>query len=905
MKKRGSSTGGTRVRQRGTIACLTMLFCLPWSGGVFAGTEVGNADQSAEASPVLGEIIVTAQKRQQNIQDVGMSIQAASGDQLTKLGITDPSQLQSIVPGFLSTPTFSGTTVFTLRGIGFQDTSLGGSPTVSVYLDEAPLPFSSLTNGASLDVQRVEVLKGPQGTLFGNNATGGAVNYVANKPTDHFQAGADLSYGRFNNTDVTGFASGPLTDSLGIRVALRHNESGAWQYGYGPNQGQTIGGVNFTNGRVSLLWKPTDSVKASLTINGWHDEGYNQEPQLYGVGQSVPTGPIDPFIASYPLAPQNNRAAGWNNCVNNSPFDPIANQALGSLWLTPTGRLESAGPGSIVQAGGQPTSCQPPRKNNTYFSIAPRIDWDLGGDVTLTSLTEYQHFHRESAIDASAAAIQSYQSVQYGKIESEYQELRLSGKIAGKGSWLVGTNYEHDYTFDRFMETLGASTNNPIILAYDPAYYATLAAGNPTTPGPLFAGCTATGCALIAFPLITDTPQNIQRTDTYAVFANGEYPILSNLTVHAGVRFTQENKHAELCDFDSGDGNWAGLAQAVQEVFGSTNPVLAPVGGCSTIGPPENNFNSPTTFSRKLNQNNVSWSTGVNWKIAPDDLLYVTVSKGYKGGSFPTIASSTYAQIRPVSQESLLAYEAGFKSSLFNRQLTLNGAAFYYDYKDKQILGGISDPVFGALQALVNVPQSHVMGFELSGQWTPDMLHGLVITPAISYQNSRVDKSSNNTCVQTALTAAGGGNCVPNHFYGFDSFNQYTDFTGERFPLAPLWQGSLDGEYDWKLSNGMTIYVGASAHFTSATNNYFVNRTPLQPVGPASPAFPNDPLAVAAYTLVDLRAGLQMNDWGLQVWGRNVADKYYWTAATRGSDTLIRYAGQPATFGFSISYRFR
>ena len=146
------------------------------------------APGAAAAAPTsVGEVIVTAQKRQEDIQSVAMSIQAATGAKLTKLGITDTASLQKIVPGFLFTPTYYGTQVFTIRGVGFQDTSLAGSPTVTVYQDEAPLPFSVLTNGATLDLERVEVLKGPQGTLFGENATGGAINYIANKPTDNFE----------------------------------------------------------------------------------------------------------------------------------------------------------------------------------------------------------------------------------------------------------------------------------------------------------------------------------------------------------------------------------------------------------------------------------------------------------------------------------------------------------------------------------------------------------------------------------------------------------------------------------------------------------------------------------------------------------------------------------------------
>ena len=126
----------------------------------------------AQDQPSTGieTVVVTAQKVSQNINDVGMSITAASGDELTKLGITDTSQLVKVVPGFNYTPSFYGTPIYTIRGVGFLDTSLAASPTVSVYNDEVPLPYSIMTSAASLDIQRVEVLKGPQGTLFGENA---------------------------------------------------------------------------------------------------------------------------------------------------------------------------------------------------------------------------------------------------------------------------------------------------------------------------------------------------------------------------------------------------------------------------------------------------------------------------------------------------------------------------------------------------------------------------------------------------------------------------------------------------------------------------------------------------------------------------------------------------------------
>jgi outer membrane receptor protein involved in Fe transport len=224
--------------------------------------------EARSAATTIQELVVTAQKREENINDVGMSVQAVTGDKLLQLGIYDTSDLQKIVPGFQATPTYYGTYVFTIRGIGFQDTSLAGSPTVSVYLDENPLPFSALTYGVSLDLERVEVLKGPQGTLFGENATGGAINYIARKPTDAFEAGVDVNWGRFNDTDVTGYVSGQVLKGLDLRAALRINESDAWQKGYAQQSGQTIGGKDFINGRISAQWKPTDNFRALLTPPG-------------------------------------------------------------------------------------------------------------------------------------------------------------------------------------------------------------------------------------------------------------------------------------------------------------------------------------------------------------------------------------------------------------------------------------------------------------------------------------------------------------------------------------------------------------------------------------------------------------------------------------------------------------
>ncbi|MEA3151667.1 MAG: iron complex outerrane recepter protein, partial [Gammaproteobacteria bacterium] len=178
----------------------------PDSPATVAPTENGGT--------TLQEILVTAQKRSQSINDVGMSITAVTDAQLRDLGVRSVADLSKIEPSFIVSNSPYGAPVYSIRGVGYNEKSLAASPAVSVYVDEIPYAYPALTKGATLDLERVEVLKGPQGTLFGQNATGGAINYIAAKPTDKPEAGYELTYGRFGAVNVNGYVSGPLTDTL-------------------------------------------------------------------------------------------------------------------------------------------------------------------------------------------------------------------------------------------------------------------------------------------------------------------------------------------------------------------------------------------------------------------------------------------------------------------------------------------------------------------------------------------------------------------------------------------------------------------------------------------------------------------------------------------------------------------
>ncbi len=768
------------------------------------GASTSDQQRAASASTPLttqlNEVVVTAQKRQENIQNVGMSIQAASGNTLTRLGITDTTQLAKIIPGFTFTGGFGGAPVYSLRGVGFYDTSLQASPAVSLNEDEVPLPFSIEGAGSTLDLQRVEVLKGPQGTLFGENATGGAINYIAGKPTDHFDGGFDASYERFNTFDLQGYASGPVANNLEVRLALRTIQGDGWQQSQ--TRDATLGKQNFTSARLSALWKPVDHLRILAALSGFLDKSDTQAPQFYGVQ------PLDGFTAlpsgfvNHPIAPHDNRAADWNNCVNDSPLD---------------------------------THCVGYAKNNQFLKGVLRIDYDLPDDLTLTSLTSYQHFTYFNPFDGDGTQFNDYANVSRGHIDTTYQELRLSGKFAGRGDWIVGGNYENDDVLERDVTTLDQSS-----VGVD-----------------------------FGIPIVGSDLYAASHKYSYAGFVHGEYPILPNLTLNAGVRYTQTNISDVSAELDNGNGALAVLTQYIQNLLTTGNALTGAgvnvgPGGPVSLGPAPTY--APGYFAGNLNQNNVSWRVGLDYKLTPSVLVYGNVSQGYKSGSFPNLAATQQSQYTPVTQEGLLAYETGFKSELLNHTLQINGAGFYYDYSNKQIQGDSLDPIFGALPRLVNVPESHIVGFEVSGIWRP--LDGLTVTPSLSYAHSNID-----------------GN-----FSTFNYLGAIQNVTGERLPGTPEWQGDIDAQYEWKLRDSLNAFVGANVNYQGSFNSNFGNFSVLH---------------VDDYTLLDLRAGLERDQWRLQFWGRNVTDQFYVNNKVHVVDAYVRYAGMPATYGVTLSYRFR
>lgn len=751
------------------------------SGDVNAQATVaaGSAtDQSSSASAPadnqIADIVVTAQKRAQSVNNIGQSITAVTGDTLVSRGVNNPAQLTKLVSGFNYNETATANPVYSIRGVGFQDSSIASSPAVTVYVDEVPIPYSGATRGASLDIERVEVLKGPQGTLFGGNSTGGAINYIAAKPSDNLTAGLNWEFGRFSTSNLTGFIGGPISDTLSVRASGRWLKSGPWQQSY--TRDDDLGRQDQLYGRLIADWQPVDRLKVELSVNGWQDHSESQAAQLIAKQSTVPGVPVNPAFAAFPFAPHKARAADW---------DPD----------------------------------QGYHRRDSFKQVTGRLDYKAGDSLTLTSLSSYQVYKRRSPNDLDGSSLPVTFFVTGGEVKSFFQELRANLTVAQTGNLTVGVNYQSDKIDEFFNQFL------------------------PAAAGFILVGSNVDG-------------QNRQSAKSKGVFASGDFPLLSKLSVVAGVRYSKNDRDYVGCTKDSGDG------QAARTFGGLVGLTIQP-GGCITIQP----NGQPGLFRSSLNEDSVSWRGGLNYKPDRDVLLYANVSRGFKAGAYQSLTAATSTSLAPVVQERLTAYEAGFKAGLFDRRLQLNGAAFYYDYKDKQIRGILTDPVFGVLEGLVNIPKSRVQGFELSAALRP--LSGLTISSAITLVDSKVRAS----------------------FIGVSPASAFGDFKGQAFPYTPKWSGNTDAEYRWALNDRLHAVLGATATYNSSTNGGFGE----EPV-----------YRIRGYTLVDLRAEIEGGDgkWRFGVWGRNVTNQYYWTTATRASDAGSRFAGLPATYGINLGFRY-
>jgi iron complex outermembrane receptor protein len=660
---------------------------------VLVAADVASAQQAPNAGAPeadeggITEITVTAQRRAQSRQDVGIAIAAFGGEELRAMNVQSSVDVARLTPGVHISGNVGGQmSQFTIRGVTQNDFNDAIEAPVAVYVDDSYIPNMQGQTFGLFDLERVEVLKGPQGTLFGRNATGGLVHYVVNKPSDEIEARADGTYGRFDSVKLEGTVNLPLGEKVALRVSglLDRNDS-YWKnvYPAGAAGGVPVnlGGVtspccqdeaysNTLAGRVQLQLKPNDRLTVRLVGAAARQHlssgQYTQTPTVAVVDASGRV--VDAIYAS----PTETRTAIGPGGVNftgipNSP----AGRAPGADWfgfVAPSGKSLTLSKDFAVSD----------LNRTETWNAALHVDYDLGG-ADLVSVTNYMRFKKNFAmdVDASPTNLVNYGTV--GDTDSFSQELRLSGS-SGDLTWTAGAYYLN----------VDAKSSNGFLA---PAY---------SIFSSVF-GATTTGIDLVnTFRL---------KTESASIFGQGEYEFSPGWKVIIGGRLIRE--HQEY-NFQSN-----AMADADPLRIDANGTILFPL---------------QPSFAHRRTDTLWAGKAQLEYKPNRDLLLYVGVNRGVKGGSYnaklPDGTPPLTAGQIPYKPEEMLSYEGGFKATLLNGKATFNGAAFYYDYSNYQAF------TFSNVSGYVQNRDARTYGAELELTLRP--AEGLQLGASASVFNARV-----------------------------------------------------------------------------------------------------------------------------------------------------------------------
>ena len=617
---------------------------------------------------ILEEVIVTAQKREQNIQDVPIAITAFTGAQMEALGITESFDIAAFSPGVHISGNLAGqNTQFTIRGVTQNDfVDIIEAPN-AVYLDDGYIAVSQGQTFSLLDIERVEILKGPQGTLFGRNATGGLVHYQSNKPSfDETSGYAKAEVGQFDSeadairTVFEGAVGGPISENIAGRLAIRYSKQdgylknlypsggapGLGARATGPSAGADLGDDDTKAARLSFAFKPNDQLDISFSAN------YAESDVATGPYQSKPTiGVLDDsgeLINVIDASPNETRLT-----IAADGSDGGANAIDGSYPLAPGGAIGLAG---RSLPGGDFFGYLDPDGDDFTFSgdfayddhgftesvgFNLRFDYTLQNGIQFTSISDRKRFKKLLFIDVDSAPIN--QTGNYAAVDASTftQEFRFNGE-GDRSRWVAGFYY---LTIDNESDNGLKAPANSII---DEA----------------FTGGLGGGLAAIDIGATGDL-----KTDSYSVFGQYEYDLTDDITIIGGARVMKEEKDYSYSVgvFPSFDSFSIHQGSFIPNIFGA---------------------GSPYYYDDKSSDNLWAGNLQIQWQQTDDLMIYAGFKRGIKAGSYNMTLLGTYLSTGgdaglPYGEEVLNAYEVGFKWSVSD-STRINASAYFYDYKDYQ-----------------------------------------------------------------------------------------------------------------------------------------------------------------------------------------------------------------------------
>ncbi len=598
-------------------------------------TDVMAADASRSFDG-LEEIVVTSRRIEESLQSTPISVSAFRAQDLDKLNIERIGDVSAYTPNFatIGGPTGHNDAFFFIRGIGQTDLNAAADPAVGVYIDGVYLGRIVGASFDSLDIARIEILRGPQGTLFGRNTMGGAVSVTTADPGDALRGEVSVGFGQREARSAKAGVSLPLGETLGVALSGLYEEQEGWSKSI--VDGKTFDDVEDAAGRIKFLWTPNDALAVRLGADASRSRGTSQNQLLVGVN---PT-------ASSPLRV------------------PLAPQIAADL---------------STDADQNRSSIADPRYDVDAEGVNLTLDWDLGG-VALKSISAFRQMEQAATSDFDGSRVNFYQSLISTDQDQLSQELQLSGE-AGPIQWLLGAYYFDESAYHNNSISLGG--NNGCLPSPTPFPY--------VGPYPLCGG--APYASLLVDRVVTNNQQFDIDIEAIATFAHVSWRFTDRWSASFGLRWTEEEKTQA---YDYFVDNTAGVANVACRPPGAPNtpptglcfsPV--PPGVIYTLSPRNALVGVPTTYSKSWSD--ITPKLGLEFQASDQLLWYASYSEGFKSGGFngrvqPNVQSGRFGNIEPYDPEQLKTAELGWKWQFADNRVRLNGAVFGSRYEDIQLL---------------------------------------------------------------------------------------------------------------------------------------------------------------------------------------------------------------------------
>lgn len=622
------------------------------------------------ASPIaaqaqLEEIVVTATKRAESIQDVGFSVQAFDDKLLQQGGVSDVSRLGLLVSGVNFA--FTGNDAkFNVRGANSSNTFGDNASIVGAFVDSVFKPRASQQTRAFFDVERIEFLKGPQGTLYGRNTFAGALNLYTVAPSleDGYTGNAELGFESFDRTKVKAALNIPISDTFAARVAFASDKSD----GYINNlAGDDIGAQDDLGFRISALWRPSDSVEFILRYQRSEEDG--REAGLFG----------------YTFICRNEQPNGLTD-----PLGPVENCANPNAGSSGAPSANALGPYTISQD-------YVPEVDLVEDSITLEGKFEFAG-VSLKSITNYTDFENLIGFDFDFSPSPFQRGGFDDTIESFSQEIQISSNNNGPLQWTGGLYYSEDELFTSF------SIFNQTV-AEDSRGTAIAPNGDVLT--------VLSGTALESLNTSLGGPfadANLVESDTFGAYAEIEYEVTDNIQITAGVRFSDEEKSFRGGSNFTGDTNGDGVVDPVVTTLfaNGDSPTIVPEFSRNVFS---TNPNSSDAILVDESFDNTTFRLGFEYGIGDSGIFYGTYSTGFLSGALSAGGATD-------EQESEV-FEIGIKTSLLDNTLKVNAAvhATTYDNLLTQVQIPVGDLV---ITESINGGEIEAEGIEVEIVYAPN-----------------------------------------------------------------------------------------------------------------------------------------------------------------------------------------